>query len=180
MKAQQDPGFLHSLICFGGVIITVIVGLLWLGISLHSLLLIALVWVAIHSVVLGFDLCRNQIGDDLRHRKGSGCDVYLFSNWVYSSPHTLRGARLEALSFTVSRYCIPPSFLPAAVWCCVASCQWRRVTAWGTIGTIGVVLMGLGEALGIPLPLVAGMVVSGATFGRQDVASIRHHPPWQP
>ena len=55
MKAQQDPGFLHSLICFGGVIITVIVGLLWLGISLHSLLLIALVWVAIHSVVLGFD-----------------------------------------------------------------------------------------------------------------------------
>ena len=38
-------------------------------------------------------------------------------------------------------------------------------TAWGTIGTIGVVLMGLGEALGIPLPLVAGMVVSGATFG---------------
>jgi len=38
-------------------------------------------------------------------------------------------------------------------------------TAWGTIATIGVVLMGLGGALGIPLPLVAGMVVSGASFG---------------
>ncbi len=38
-------------------------------------------------------------------------------------------------------------------------------TAWGTIGTVGVVLMGLGEALEIPLPLVAGMVVSGASFG---------------
>ena len=38
-------------------------------------------------------------------------------------------------------------------------------TAWGTIATIGVVLMGLGEALGMPLALVAGMVVSGASFG---------------
>ena len=38
-------------------------------------------------------------------------------------------------------------------------------TAWGTIATIGVVLMGLGAALGIPLPLVAGMIVSGASFG---------------
>ena len=38
-------------------------------------------------------------------------------------------------------------------------------TAWGTVATIGVVLMGLGAALGIPLPLVAGMIVSGASFG---------------
>jgi NhaC family Na+:H+ antiporter len=38
-------------------------------------------------------------------------------------------------------------------------------TSWGTVGTLGVVFIGLGEALGIPLPIVAGMVVCGATFG---------------
>jgi NhaC family Na+:H+ antiporter len=38
-------------------------------------------------------------------------------------------------------------------------------TSWGTAGTVGVVLMGIGDAIGIPLPLVAGMIVSGATFG---------------
>lgn len=38
-------------------------------------------------------------------------------------------------------------------------------TSWGTAGTIGVVLVGIGGAMGIPLPLVVGMIVSGATFG---------------
>src|SRR5690606_32158438 len=38
-------------------------------------------------------------------------------------------------------------------------------TAWGTVGTIGVVLIGIGDTMGIPLPLVAGMIISGATFG---------------
>jgi len=38
-------------------------------------------------------------------------------------------------------------------------------TAWGTVGTVGVVLMGIAEAMGVSLPLVAGVVISGATFG---------------
>ena len=37
--------------------------------------------------------------------------------------------------------------------------------SWGTVGTMGVVLMGIGAAMNIPLPIVAGMVVCGATFG---------------
>lgn len=38
-------------------------------------------------------------------------------------------------------------------------------TSWGTKGTIGVALMGVGAGLGIPLLLVAGAVLSGAYFG---------------
>ena len=58
----------------------------------------------------------------------------------------------------------PAIFLPAGLVLC-SLMSIATGTAWGTIGTIGVVLVGLGEALGIPLPLVAGMVVSGASFG---------------
>lgn len=38
-------------------------------------------------------------------------------------------------------------------------------TSWGTVGTIGVALIGVGIGLGAPLPMVAGAVVSGAYFG---------------
>lgn len=38
-------------------------------------------------------------------------------------------------------------------------------TSWGTVGTVGVVLISIGETMGIPLPIVAGMIISGATFG---------------
>ena len=63
MKQSQAPNFWHSLVTFGGVIVIVIVGLLWFGISLHSLLLIALIWVSAHAVAIGFDfqdLCVDQ------------------------------------------------------------------------------------------------------------------------
>lgn len=38
-------------------------------------------------------------------------------------------------------------------------------TSWGTIGTLGVVIVGVGNALGFPIWLSAGPVVSGAFFG---------------
>lgn len=38
-------------------------------------------------------------------------------------------------------------------------------SSWSTMGTIGVALVGVGETLGVPLPMVAGAIVSGAYFG---------------
>ncbi|MBM7588251.1 NhaC family Na+:H+ antiporter [Bacillus pakistanensis] len=38
-------------------------------------------------------------------------------------------------------------------------------TSWGTVGTAGIAMMAIGEGMGIPLPLVAGAVLSGAYFG---------------
>ena len=38
-------------------------------------------------------------------------------------------------------------------------------TSWGAISTIGVVLCGMAEGLGIPIPMTAGAVISGAFFG---------------
>ena len=38
-------------------------------------------------------------------------------------------------------------------------------SSWTTAGTVGLALMGIGGAMGIPLPMIAGAVVSGAYFG---------------
>lgn len=38
-------------------------------------------------------------------------------------------------------------------------------TSFGTVGTAGIAMMGIGASFGFPLPLVAGAVVSGAYFG---------------
>ena len=38
-------------------------------------------------------------------------------------------------------------------------------SSWSTAGTIGLALIGVGAALGIPLPMVAGAIISGAYFG---------------
>jgi NhaC family Na+:H+ antiporter len=38
-------------------------------------------------------------------------------------------------------------------------------SSWSTAGTVGIALIGVGKGLGIPLPIVAGAIVSGAYFG---------------
>ncbi len=47
--------------------------------------------------------------------------------------------------------------------CCLASVA--TGTSFGTISTVGLALMGVGEAMGVPARLLAGAIVSGAYFG---------------
>jgi len=58
----------------------------------------------------------------------------------------------------------PSIFLPATLIICAIT-SLATGTSWGTTGTIGVALIGIGGGLGFPLPLVAGAVLSGAYFG---------------
>lgn len=58
----------------------------------------------------------------------------------------------------------PSFFLVAAcLLCCVVSLA--TGTSWGTAGTIGIALMGIGMGLGVPGPVTAGAIISGAYFG---------------
>ncbi|WP_078411168.1 Na+/H+ antiporter NhaC [Priestia abyssalis] len=38
-------------------------------------------------------------------------------------------------------------------------------TSWGTLGTVGLALMAVGNALGVPSPMTAGAIICGAFFG---------------
>src|SRR5690606_16864608 len=58
----------------------------------------------------------------------------------------------------------PQFFLAAAmVLCSVVSLSLG--TSWGTVGTVGLALMGIGAGFDIPVYWTAGAVVSGAFFG---------------
>ncbi len=58
----------------------------------------------------------------------------------------------------------PVVFLPVGLILC-SLMSLAVGTSWGTVATGGIVLIGIGGAMGIPLPIVAGMIVSGASFG---------------
>ena len=58
----------------------------------------------------------------------------------------------------------PMFFLPCA--CIISSIiSVMTGTSWTTIATIGIALLGIGNALGVPVPYTAGAIISGAYFG---------------
>ncbi|MFT2091448.1 Na+/H+ antiporter NhaC [Paraglaciecola sp. 2405UD69-4] len=58
----------------------------------------------------------------------------------------------------------PAGFLPLTCIICAIVSVFTG-TSWGTVGTIGLALLGIGESLGIPSYFTAGAIVSGAWFG---------------
>ncbi len=58
----------------------------------------------------------------------------------------------------------PTFFLPASlVICCIISLA--TGSSWTTSATVGIALVGIGGAMGIPMGMTAGAVISGAYFG---------------
>ena len=54
-------------------------------------------------------------------------------------------------------------FLATMIICTLTSIS--TGTSWGTAGTAGIAMMGIGAGLGVPAPMTAGAVLSGAYFG---------------
>ena len=163
MQDSQTPTFLQSLVCFGGVILIVIAGLLRFEISLHSLLVIALIWVAGHSYWLGLSHQKIKSSMISGIEKGLGA-IFIFFLIGILVASLIESGTIGALIYYGLDILHPNFFLPAGLVLC-SLMSLATGTAWGTIATIGVVLMGLGQALGMSPALVAGMVVSGASFG---------------
>lgn len=58
----------------------------------------------------------------------------------------------------------PQYFLLASLLIC-AIVSLSTGSSWSTSGTVGIALMGIGAGLGVPAPITAGFVISGAYFG---------------
>lgn len=59
---------------------------------------------------------------------------------------------------------VPAVFLPATLFVC-AAVSLAIGSSWATAATVGVALMGVGDAMGFSAPMTAGAVLSGSYFG---------------
>ena len=81
----------------------------------------------------------------------------LIGSWVLSG--TIPAMIYWGIRMVNPQYLVLTSFLVAATMSLVTG------TSWGSAGTIGVALMGTAAAIGAPLAVTAGAILSGAYFG---------------
>ena len=170
--SQKDiplPGLFHGLLCFCGVLLLIIGGLFYLSVSLHSLMFLSILWVGVNARFAGHSASDIQsYMSDAIQRALPAIYIFVLIGIVIAS--FMHSGTIAALLYYGLDWLNPQFFLPLGLLLC-ALMSLCTGTSWGTVGTMGVVLIGLGTVMGIPLPLVAGMVISGATFGDKNVAT---------
>jgi NhaC family Na+:H+ antiporter len=160
---HTKPSFLQAAICFGGVFLVISSGLFLFQISLHALMFLCLIWTSLHAFSLGYDF------PGIRSMMSAGISKALPAIYIFILIGMVISSFMQSGTVASLIYygltLLSPGFFLAAGFVLASLMSVATGTSWGTVGTIGVVLVGIGSALGIPLPLVVGMIVSGATFG---------------
>lgn len=162
-QTVQNPGAWHGSLCFLGIIVLIGTGLFWLEVSLHSLLFLCLIWAGANARWLGYDYrnIRQFMGQAIQ-RALPAIYIFLLIGMVIAS--FMHSGTIATLMYYGLAWLPAALFLPIGLLLC-SIMSVATGTSWGTVGTLGIVFIGIGEAIGLPSGLVAGMVVCGATFG---------------
>lgn len=160
---KRIPGLGLSLSVFLGILSILVIGITIFKMDIISLLVICLIMVFGVSMTLGYSIDElfESMGDSLK--KASVSMMFFFIIGMLIGAWIISGT-VPALIYYGIKFITPKFFLPAGfIVCCITS--YATGTSWGTAGTIGLALMGMGIGMGIPAPVVAGMVVAGSAFG---------------
>ena len=163
LSRPNEPGFGASLVCCAGVLTIIIASVFLLSVELHVALIVGLIWAAANAAFLGYRF------RDTKTLMNEGVATAIGAIYIFMLIGVVIAALIESGTIAgIIVYALgvvdPRWFLPA----CLLLCSFISLatgTSWGTVGTAGVVLVGLGEILGLPTPVVAGSVISGALFG---------------
>lgn len=163
MNTHKAPSFWHALICFGGVLVMIVTGVVAFRISIQVLLMLSIIWVSIHTYFLGYSFgeIKRIMSDGISNALGA---VYIFILIGVVVASFLESGTITTLVYYGLDFVHPAVFLPVGL----ILCSFMSVsvgTMVGTVATVGVILIGIGAAMGVPLPIVAGMVIAGASFG---------------
>lgn len=162
-KQPRMPKLWEALVTLGVLVLALAVGIVIYGVDPHVPLFVGVIAAALMALRLGFSW--SQIEKSML----DGIYKALQSIVILAIIGILIGVWLDAGVVPAMIYyglkILSPSvfFVAALLICSITSLA--TGTSWGTMGTMGVALMGIGYGLGMNPAMTAGAIISGAYFG---------------
>lgn len=163
MQQRKKPTLLVALLPFLILIICMLVGSIVYSVPAQLSLIIGIAFTAIIGKIHGYSYEEIEKSMIETNRMGMqanfimlivGC---LIGSWIL-------GGVVPGMIYYGLKLFTPSAFLIVLpIMCAIISVS--TGSAWTTAGTMGTAAMGIGIGMGIPAPLVAGAVVTGASFG---------------
>jgi len=159
----RKPYIYEAILSFAFLIVVMGVGIAFFGADPHIPMLIGTAFAAVMALKIGYKW--NAIEDSMFEgiRQALQAIVILAIIGVLIGVWLLSGVVPTMIYFGL-KILSPKIFLFATVLICSIT-SLATGTSWGTAGTIGIALMGIAHGLGIPAPIAAGAIISGAYFG---------------
>ena len=159
----HQPKLIHALITFVGLIAVMAVGIIVLKVDPHLPMFIGVIISAVMAMYLGYNWSQ------IEKMMVDGISKAMQSILILAIVGMMIGAWLisgtiPTMIYYGLRLLSPKIFLVAAVLICSIT-SLATGTSWGTMGTMGLALIGIGQGLGMPVGPTAGAVLAGAYFG---------------
>ena len=166
-KSKKQATLLDALLCVGflvTVLVTCLVVLKEYEISAHVPLIIGGIFAATIAIFrLGFTW--KELEDGILSTINTTMQAILILLVVGMLIGTwILGGIVPSMIYWGLNILSPSIFLVATTLIC-AIVSISTGSSWTTAGTIGIALLGIGSALGIPNTIIAGAIISGAYFG---------------
>jgi len=162
-REKRDPYFWEALISIVGLIFFISLAILRYETDPHVAILLGVIVAAVVGMRAGFSYKEIETGMLGGITNSLQAIVILAIIGILIGVWILSGV-VPTLLFYGLKILHPSIFLPATLIICSIT-SLATGSSWGTSGTIGIALIGIGQGLGFPLPVVAGAVLSGAYFG---------------
>ena len=159
----RTPKLYHALISFLGLIAVMSVGIIVFEVDPHIPMFVGVIISAIVAMVLGYKW------SDIEKMMVDGISKAMQSILILAIVGMMVGTWLLSGTIPTMIYyglklLSPKIFLVAAVLICSVT-SLATGTSWGTMGTMGLALIGIGSGLGMPIGPTAGAAICGAYFG---------------
>ncbi|WP_053948269.1 arginine/ornithine antiporter ArcD [Halolamina sediminis] len=158
------PTLEQALVPTLGIVVFLGIGSGLLGMAPHAPLLWSVVLAALvgrYWIGVGYD----DLADGVEHGLRMGLQAILILFTIYALIATwIAAGTIPGLMYYGLGILTPETFLPATA-LLAAVVAFSIGSSWTTAGTLGVAFTGIGSGLGIPIPMTAGAVLSGAYAG---------------
>ena len=163
IKEKKRPEFGYAIIILLTQAAILVYGLSVLKAPLAVIVFIAWIVVNLFAIRLGYKykelekIAINQVGHSLQSVVIMLAVGMLISSWIASGT-------VPTIIYYGLKIINPDYYLVTTLVICAIVSMFTG-TSWGTIGTVGVALLGIGISMGIHPGMIAGALISGSWFG---------------
>jgi NhaC family Na+:H+ antiporter len=160
---RRTPGLFLAALPVVLMLTLMIAGTVWLGLDPVVLLVLACAVTGVYAWRLGVSWDRMLLGIRAKIDTAMPALLILISIGTLIGTWTLSGTIPMIVDWGLRA--IDPSWIVVLSFLITMIVSTATGTSWGSVGTVGVALIGVAGGLGVSLPLTAGAIISGAYFG---------------